>query len=944
MKKLIVATLLLGSGTLLSAQKTAKIPAYYKPAKSEMYHKGWIDFNKNGIKDIYEDPAATLDARIENLLQQMTLEEKTCQMVTLYGYKRVLKDALPTPEWKQMLWKDGIGAIDEHLNGFQQWGLPPSDNENVWPASRHAWALNEIQRFFVEDTRLGIPVDFTNEGIRGVESYKATNFPTQLGLGHTWNRELIRQVGLITGREARMLGYTNVYAPILDVGRDQRWGRYEEVYGESPYLVAELGIEMVRGLQHNHQVAATAKHFAAYSNNKGAREGMARVDPQMPPREVENIHIYPFKRVIREAGLLGVMSSYNDYDGIPIQGSYYWLTTRLRKEMGFRGYVVSDSDAVEYLYTKHNIAKDMKEAVRQSVEAGLNVRCTFRSPDSFVLPLRELVKEGGLSEEVINDRVRDILRVKFLIGLFDAPYQTDLAGADDEVEKEANEAVALQASRESIVLLKNTDNTLPLNIDKIKKIAVCGPNADEEGYALTHYGPLAVEVTTVLEGIREKAQGKAEVLYTKGCNLVDAHWPESEIMEYPLTPDEQTEIDRAAANARQADVAVVVLGGGQRTCGENKSRTSLELPGHQLKLLQAVQATCKPVILILINGRPLSVNWADKFVPAILEAWYPGSKGGTAVADILFGDYNPGGKLTVTFPKTVGQIPFNFPYKPASQIDGGKNPGPDGNMSRINGALYPFGYGLSYTTFEYSDLEITPKVITPNQKATVRLKVTNTGKRAGDEVVQLYTRDILSSVTTYEKNLAGFERIHLKPGESKEIVFTLDRKHLELLNADMKWTVEPGEFAIMAGASSEDIRLNGILTVEDYQARLQALESQNPVSPVTASTDMENAPNVLDKQKNTVWQGNKGDYITFALKNGSKINEVAIAFKRDNGLPAEFEIQLSGGGGQFLTVYSGTVSQYGELISYPFKGTTASDLRILLNDDRVGIAEVVLKE
>lgn len=944
MKKLIVATLLLGSGTLLSAQKTAKIPAYYKPAKSEMYHKGWIDFNKNGIKDIYEDPAATLDARIENLLQQMTLEEKTCQMVTLYGYKRVLKDALPTPEWKQMLWKDGIGAIDEHLNGFQQWGLPPSDNENVWPASRHAWALNEIQRFFVEDTRLGIPVDFTNEGIRGVESYKATNFPTQLGLGHTWNRELIRQVGLITGREARMLGYTNVYAPILDVGRDQRWGRYEEVYGESPYLVAELGIEMVRGLQHNHQVAATAKHFAAYSNNKGARESMARVDPQMPPREVENIHIYPFKRVIREAGLLGVMSSYNDYDGIPIQGSYYWLTTRLRKEMGFRGYVVSDSDAVEYLYTKHNTAKDMKEAVRQSVEAGLNVRCTFRSPDSFVLPLRELVKEGGLSEEVINDRVRDILRVKFLIGLFDAPYQTDLAGADDEVENEANEAVALQASRESIVLLKNTDNTLPLNIDKIKKIAVCGPNADEEGYALTHYGPLAVEVTTVLEGIREKAQGKAEVLYTKGCDLVDAHWPESEIMEYPLTPDEQAEIDRAAANARQADVAVVVLGGGQRTCGENKSRTSLELPGHQLKLLQAVQATGKPVILILINGRPLSVNWADKFVPAILEAWYPGSKGGTAVADILFGDYNPGGKLTVTFPKTVGQIPFNFPYKPASQIDGGKNPGPDGNMSRINGALYPFGYGLSYTTFEYSDLEITPKVITPNQKATIRLKVTNTGKRAGDEVVQLYTRDILSSVTTYEKNLAGFERIHLKPGESKEIVFTLDRKHLELLNADMKWTVEPGEFAIMAGASSEDIRLNGILTVEDYQAHLQALESQNPVSPVTASTDMGNAPNVLDKQKNTVWQGNKGDYITFALKNGSKINEVAIAFKRDNGLPAEFEIQLSGGGGQFLTVYSGTVSQYGELISYPFKGTTASDLRILLNDDHVGIAEVVLKE
>lgn len=940
MKNLIALTLLLGGSTLLCAQKPAKTPATYKPVKSEMYRKGWIDFNKNGVKDVYEDPSAPLEARIENLLQQMTLDEKTCQMVTLYGYKRVLKDDLPTPEWKELLWKDGIGAIDEHLNGFQQWGLPPSDNAYVWPASRHAWALNEVQRFFVEDTRLGIPVDFTNEGIRGVESYRATNFPTQLGLGHTWNRELIRQVGLITGREARMLGYTNVYAPILDVGRDQRWGRYEEVYGESPYLVAELGIEMVRGLQHNHQVAATGKHFAAYSNNKGAREGMARVDPQMSPREVENIHIYPFKRVIREAGMLGVMSSYNDYDGIPVQGSYYWLTTRLRGEMGFRGYVVSDSDAVEYLYTKHGTAKDMKEAVRQSVEAGLNVRCTFRSPDSFVLPLRELVKEGGLSEEVINDRVRDILRVKFLIGLFDAPYQTDLAGADREVEKEENEAIALQASHESVVLLKNADELLPLDINSTKKIAVCGPNANEEGYALTHYGPLAVEVTTVLEGIQEKTKGKAEVLYTKGCDLVDAHWPESEIIDYPLTDDEQAEIDKAVENARQADVAVVVLGGGQRTCGENKSRTSLDLPGRQLQLLRAIQATGKPVVLILINGRPLSINWADKFVPAILEAWYPGSKGGTALADILFGDYNPGGKLTVTFPKTVGQIPFNFPCKPSSQIDGGKNPGPTGNMSRINGALYPFGYGLSYTTFEYSDLDITPRVITPNESATVRLKVTNTGKRAGDEVVQLYIRDVLSSITTYEKNLAGFQRIHLEPGEAQELSFTIDRKHLELLDADMKWVVEPGDFVLMTGASSEDIRLNGTLTVEDYQTRAKAIEAQKPAKRVSASTNPEDAENVLDEKINTAWQGNKGDYITFALKNGAKVDKVAIAFTRDNNLPATFEIQLSGGGGQFLTVYSGTVSEYGKLISYPFKGTTASDLRIVLNDDRVSIAEV----
>lgn len=942
MKLLITLSLLAFGGTFVSAQK---IPSVYKPVKKEIYHKGWIDFNKNGVKDIYEDPSAPLDSRIEDLLNQMTMEEKTCQMVTLYGYKRVLKDDLPTPEWKTSLWKDGIGAIDEHLNGFQQWGLPPSDNPNVWPASRHAWALNEVQRFFVEETRLGISVDFTNEGIRGVESYRATNFPTQLGIGHTWNRNLVRRIGEITGYEARMLGYTNVYAPILDVGRDQRWGRYEEVYGESPYLVAELGIEMVKGMQKDYQVAATAKHFVAYSNNKGAREGMARVDPQMSPREVEMVHVYPFKRVIQETGLLGVMSSYNDYDGIPVQGSYYWLTKRLRGEMGFRGYVVSDSDAVEYLYTKHGTAKDMKEAVRQSVEAGLNVRCTFRSPESFVEPLRELVKEGGISEETINSRVRDILRVKFLIGLFDSPYQMQLAEADKVVENSEHEAVALQASRESIVLLKNDNKTLPLDIDKVKTISVCGPNADEEGYALTHYGPLAVDVTTVLEGIKEKVAGKAEVLYTKGCDLVDANWPESEIIDYPLTADEKKEIDIAVENALKSDVAVVVLGGGQRTCGENKSRTSLELPGRQLQLLQSVQATGKPVILVLINGRPLSVNWADKFVLAILEAWYPGSKGGIAIADVLFGDYNPGGKLTVTFPKTVGQIPFNFPAKPASQVDGGKNPGPDGNMSRVNGALYPFGYGLSYTTFEYSDIQISPKVITPNETATVTLKVTNTGDMAGDEVVQLYTRDVLSSVTTYEKNLAGFERVHLQPGETKEVKFTIDRKHLELLDADMKWVVEPGEFVVMAGSSSEDIRQTTVLNVEDYHTRNARLEAEKPEKPVSASTNPEDVMKVLDSDNTTYWQGNKGDYLTFALKGNPKIDEVSITFVRENNLPSTFEIQLSGGGGQFLTVYNGTVTEYGKPITYTFKGTTASDLRILLNDDRVGVAEVnIVKE
>ena len=913
-------------------QKTSVIPSAkelvaYKLPRNEMYKKGWIDFNKNGVMDTYEDPGASLDARVENLLSQMTVEEKTCQMVTLYGFKRVLTDDLPTPAWKTKLWKDGMGAIDEHLNGFQQWGLPPSDNPFVWPASLHAWALNEVQRFFIEETRLGVPVDFTNEGIRGVESFKATNFPTQLGIGHTWNRELVHRIGTITGREARLLGYTNIYAPVLDVGRDQRWGRYEEVYGESPYLVAELGIEMAKGLQKDYQVAATAKHFIAYSNNKGAREGMARVDPQMSPREVENIHVYPWKRVIKEGGILGAMSSYNDYDGFPIQSSYYWLTTRLRQDMGFRGYVVSDSDAVEYLYSKHGTAIDMKEAVLQAVEAGLNVRCTFRSPESFVLPLRELIAEGAIAMETINDRVRDILRVKFLIGLFDTPYQMDLKQADMEVNSLKNQKIALQASRESIVLLKNSGKTLPLSKESVKTISVCGPNADDTSYALTHYGPLAVEVTTVLQGIKEKVGEKVHVLYTQGCQLVDKNWPESEIL--PQEPDakEKAEIEKAVENARKRDVAIVVLGGNNRTCGENKSRTSLELPGHQLQLLQAVVSVGKPVVLVLVNGRPLAINWADKYVDAILEAWYPGSQGGKAVADILFGDYNPGGKLTVTFPKTVGQIPFNFPYKPSSQVDGGNKPGLEGDMSRVNGALYPFGYGLSYTTFEYSGLTVSPERITPKQETTVRFSVKNTGNVAGDEVVQLYIRDLLSSVTTFEKNLCGFERVHLAPGESKVVTFKILPRDLELMNRKGDWVVEPGEFKLMVGASSEDIRQEKSLWVLPY-SECNILERK---------TSSGSYLSVLDNDPNTCWTGNKGDYLNIPMNATGGANNIGIRWK----VPAEkFEIQVSAGGGQFLTIYNGFSETAGEMIFYPLDKKVISDIRILLTQGSASISEI----
>ncbi|MBV9928598.1 MAG: glycoside hydrolase family 3 C-terminal domain-containing protein [Acidobacteria bacterium] len=783
---------------ILSALLVVGSGGQVRQGKKDIYHDGWTDFNKNGRKDVYEDPQASVDARVEDLLGQMNLEEKTCQTATLYGYARVLKDELPTPEWKNKIWKDGIANIDEHLNG---WGDPGSKSVYATDIRKHVWAMNEVQRFFIEETRLGIPVDFTDEGIRGVAYYTATSFPAQPGVGSTWDRELVREIGRITGREARALGYTNVYSPIMDVGRDQRWGRMEEVYGEDPYLVARLGVEQVKGLQENYQVASTLKHFAVYSNNKGAREGQARTDPQTSPREVENVFLPSFKAGIKEGGALGVMSSYNDYDSVPVTGSHYWLTERLRRDFGFRGYVVSDSAAVEYLYNKHAVAADMKDAVRQSIEAGLNVKTNFTPPDDFILPLRELVKEGKVSTSTLDDRVRDVLRVKFTVGLFDRPYVKDAEATVKLVNSPEHNRVALRAARESLVLLRNEKNVLPLS-KSLSSIAVVGPLADDDSNTHNRYGPSGVNGVTVLEGVRSKLGGGVKVNYAKGCDVVDARWPESEVLPEPLTKDEQDEIAKAVEAARASDAAVVVLGDiSPRTVGESASRTSLDLPGRQLQLVQAVQAVGKPVVVVLINGRPMSINWVDKYVPGILEAWFPGAQGGTAIADALFGDYNPGGHLTVTFPKTAGQIPFNFPSKPNAQWEGEK--------TRVNGALYYFGHGLSYTTFEYSNLRISPSKQNAGGNVTVSLDLKNTGAREGDEVVQLYTRDLVSSVTTYEKNLRGFERVHLKQGETRAVTFTLKPEDLALWDRSMRFVVEPGAFRVMVGSSSEDIRLTG---------------------------------------------------------------------------------------------------------------------------------------
>lgn len=778
--------------------------------KSGIYHNGWIDFNKNGRMDVFENPKQPVEKRVADLLSQMTPEEKTCQLATLYGYGRVLKDEMPTAEWKNEIWKDGIANIDEELNSLAN--NSKAHTAYSYPFSKHAAAINTVQQWFVEQTRLGIPVDFTNEGIHGLCHEKATPLPAPIGIGSSFDKALVRKAGQVVGREAKALGYTNVYAPILDPARDPRWGRVVECYGEDPFLIGALGTQMAAGIQEQ-GVAATLKHYAVYSIPKGGRDGNARTDPHVAPREMFQLYLYPFRKVIQDAAPLGVMSSYNDWDGEPITGSYYFLTQLLRQKFGFKGYVVSDSEAVEYLFSKHHVVPDYKGAVKLAIEAGMNVRTNFTRPETYIQPLRELLKEGRVSAQTLDQRVGEVLRVKFLLGLFDQPYVANTKAADTMVHTKADEELALQLNRESLVLLKNDAQTLPLNVHALKNILVTGPLAANGSYATSRYGPSNNPVTTVLDGIKAYAGNNVTVQYAKGCDMVDATWPESEIIPTPLTTAEQDSIQAAVAKAAAADVIVAVVGEDEKRVGESLSRTGLGLPGRQLQLLQALQATGKPVVMVLINGQPLTINWENRYLPAILEAWFPGPSGGTAIAEALFGAYNPGGKLSITFPKSLGQIEYNFPFKPASQA-GQPGDGPNGyGKTSVVGELYPFGYGLSYTSFAYSNLTATPEQLHSKANIEVTVDVTNTGKLKGDEVVQLYVKDDVSSVTTYEYDLRGFERITLQPGETRTVHFTLQPDDLALLDKNNNWTVEPGTFQIMIGSSSKNILLKKTVTV-----------------------------------------------------------------------------------------------------------------------------------
>ena len=815
--------------------------------------------------------------------------------------------------------------------------------------------IRDVQKLAVENSRLGIPLLFGMDVIHGYE----TIFPIPLGLSCTWNMAAIKQSARIAATEASADGISWTFSPMVDISRDPRWGRVSEGSGEDPFLGGAIARAMVLGyqgkdlndqLKRNDEIMACVKHFALYGAGEAGRD-YNTVD--MSRNRMFNEYMYPYEAAVH-AGVGSVMASFNEVDGVPATANRWLMTDVLRKQWGFNGFVVTDFTGISEM-VEHGIG-DLQTVSARALNAGVDMDMVS---EGFVGTLKKSLTEGKITMKTLDAACRRILEAKYKLGLFDDPYKyCDLSRPARDIFTREHRDAARRIAAESFVLLKNEPfegqgkkSSRPvLPLEKQGTVAVIGPLGNTRSNMPGTWSVAARldDYPSLYEGLKEMTAGRVNITYAKGSNLIGdvAYEERATLFGRSLSRDNRTDkelLDEALKVASGADVIVAALGESSEMSGESSSRTDLDIPDVQRTLLEALLKTGKPVVLTLFTGRPLTLTWEQEHVPAILNVWFGGSEAAYAIGDVLFGDVNPSGKLTMTFPKNVGQIPLFYNHKNTGR------PLAAGNwfekfrsnyLDVDNEPLYPFGYGLSYTTFQYSDIALSTPVMGQNGSTTAVVTVTNTGKRDGAEVVQLYIRDVLSSITTYEKNLAGFQRIHLEPGEAQELSFTIDRKHLELLDADMKWVVEPGDFVLMAGASSEDIRLNGTLTVEDYQTRAKAIEAQKPAKRVSASTNPEDAENVLDEKINTAWQGNKGDYITFALKNGTQVDKVTIAFTRDNNLPATFEIQLSGGGGQFLTVYSGTVSEYGKLISYPFKGTTASDLRIVLNDDRVSIAEV----
>lgn len=732
----------------------------------------------------YRNPALSLEKRLADLLARMTLAEKCAQLIGPFGLEE--EDGRFSLPFARKHFRDGIAYVNSHHR-----------QRNTRQTAAY---LNALQQFLREETRLGIPALGLGEGLHGYMAHEATSFPQAIGLASAWDVELHERIFTAVAREMRARGAHYVLSPVLDVARDPRWGRTEETYGEDPYLISRLGVAAVRGFQGGafsgapERVLATAKHFAAHGQPEaGTNCGPANYAERVVREEL----CAPFEAVVREGKIGSVMASYNEINGIPSHANPWLLRDLLCGEWGFDGFVISDGWGVDDLYRLHFLAADEAEAAKKAFASGVEVelgRC-FRH-------LEADVRNGRIAETELDAAVSKMLRVKFQLGLFENPF-IDEETAVTVTNCPEHKALALEAAHKAIVLLKNEGDLLPLSPASLQTLAVIGPNAAP--IRLGGYSGNPGCAVSVLEGLRRKVGATVNILYAEGCGLTQSAndagqmWYDDEVL--PPDPARDSALIAAAVQtAAQADVVLLVLGDNEQTCREGWSeshlgdRDSLDLPGRQEDLLQAVMATGKPVVLLLLNGRPASINYAAAHVPAILEGWYLGQAAGTAVADVLFGDVNPGGKLPITFPRSVGQIPAYYYHKPSARR---------GYLFSDKEPLFPFGHGLSYTAFTYSNLTVSANPIRPDETAVLTVEVTNSGRRAGDEVVQFYVRDLLSArVTRPVKLLKGFHRLSLQPGESRRVSFEVGPEQLQYLDEAMRLTVEPGDFELMVGGSS----------------------------------------------------------------------------------------------------------------------------------------------
>jgi len=756
----------------------------------------------------YQNPKLSLEKRTKDLLSRMTLEEKAAQMVCIWRDRP-----------KAML--DDDGNFDENkANAFFKKGngigqvTRPSDAGKGKNARETAELTNKIQKFFLENSRLKIPVVFHEECLHGHWAIDSTHFPQPIALAASFDPALVERLFTLTAEEARVRGAHHVLTPVVDVVRDPRWGRCEETYGEDPYLVSRMGIAAVRGFQGDRKfhdrkhVMATLKHFTGHGQPES---GMNCAPANISERVLRETFFYPFKEVLREAKAISVMPSYNEIDGVPSHANKWLLRDILRKEMGFKGFMISDYWALWELSYKpdthgHFVAKDKKESAKLAVEAGVNIEAP--DPDIY-LNLVELVKKRELKESQLDELVYPLLYWKFAFGLFEDPY-VDPDEADRVVGSTANREPALEAAHASITLLKNENNLAPLNLRKFKTIAVIGPNANRS--LIGGYSGVPRYNVTVLDGIKERVGDRAKVLYSEGCKItIGGSWGEDQVV--PSNPEEDfKQIAEAVEIAKQADVIVLAIGGNEQTSREAWARTHmgdrtcLNLIGRQEELVGAMLETGKPVIVFLFNGRPLSINYVNQTVPVIFECFYLGQETGYAVADVLLGNHNPGGKLPITIPRSVGHLPAFYNYKPSARR---------GYLFDDVSPLYAFGYGLSYTSFAIGAPRLAKSKIGRKDSTSVSVLVKNTGSRAGTETIQLYIRDVVSSVTRPVKELKGFRKISLKPGESKTVTLPITPDSLAFYDINMDYVVEPGEFEIMVGNSSRDEDLQKlVLTVK----------------------------------------------------------------------------------------------------------------------------------